>query len=76
MLNHSVKKGNLESTLKLYNIKAEDKKKLEETRARHAQHKSKADQNLEELVSRPTTATMQFMTHLIKKEFKTSKSVR
>lgn len=67
VLNRSAQKGNLQSTLNLYQIKAEDQERISAVKT---VVRTKAEEKLEELISRPSTATMQFMKHLVAKEIK------
>ncbi|XP_067935139.1 protein MCM10 homolog isoform X2 [Watersipora subatra] len=64
VLNRFEQKGHMQSTLKLYQIKAEDEKRIS---AAAAAKQTKAEEHLEELISRPTTASMQFVKHLVSK---------
>ena len=67
VLGRSAQKGNLQSTLNLYKIKAEDQQRIT---AAATVKRSKAEEKLEELISKPSTASMQFVKHLMSKELK------
>ena len=65
IMQRSKQKGNVQSTLNLFNIRPEDHERLT---AIKQEESNKATKNLENLIAKPSTASMQFVKHLITKE--------
>lgn len=67
VLNRSQQKGNLSSIMNLHNLRKESQADL---LSGDSKAKTKAERHLEELITKPSTASMHFMKHLINKEVK------